>query len=80
MYLVCRTIELSDCQTVGLLDRRTIEVSDYRSDPMELSVVPMLQSYHARFLCGLLVHILKRGGERFLCGLLKHILKLFWSN
>jgi hypothetical protein len=76
---------------------------------MELSVVPMLQSYHgshecsplshfnlifknqcaskmrrqtgiARFLCALLVHILKTGGERFLCGLLKHILKLFWSN
>jgi hypothetical protein len=34
----------------------------------------------ARFLCVLLVHILKTGGERFLCGLLKHILKLFWSN
>jgi hypothetical protein len=27
----------------------------------------------ARFLCGLLVHILKTGVERFLCGLMKHI-------
>ena len=35
----------------------------------------------ARFLCGLLVHILKTDGERFLCGLLsKHILKIFSSN
>jgi len=29
MYLVCRTIG----RTVGLLDRRTIGMSDYRSDP-----------------------------------------------
>ena len=29
----------------------------------------------ARFLCGLLVHILKTGVERFLCGLMKHVLK-----
>jgi hypothetical protein len=48
---------LSDYWTVRLLDRHTIGVSDYRSDPMELSLVPMLQSYHGS-LCVALYHIL----------------------
>jgi hypothetical protein len=33
MYLVCRTIRLSDYRTVELLERRTIGMSDYRSYP-----------------------------------------------
>ena len=32
MYLICRTIGLSDYRDVGLLDRRTIGMSYYRSD------------------------------------------------
>ena len=32
MYLVCRTIGLSDYRGVGLLNSRTIEMSYYRSD------------------------------------------------
>jgi len=34
MYLVCRTIGLSDYRTVGLLDSWTITTSDLRSDPI----------------------------------------------
>jgi len=30
-----RTVELSDYRTIGLSNRRTIEQSDYRSDPYE---------------------------------------------
>jgi hypothetical protein len=33
-----RTIELSDYRTVGLSNRRTIEPSDYRSDPSEYNL------------------------------------------
>jgi hypothetical protein len=32
MYLICRTIGLSDYRGVGLLDRGTIRMSYYRSD------------------------------------------------
>ena len=38
------SVGLSNCQIVGLLNRRTIGVSDYRSDPNSTGLEPMI--YH----------------------------------